>query len=272
MAGATQSAAPLNPDALRVMSFNIRVNVSDDGPNAWSHRRHMVASMIRFHQADVVGVQEAYREMTDDLQQRLPGYRWVGVGSSDGRDAGAANPIFWRESRLDLLHWETRWLAASPEVAGSIGWDARFPRTATIAVLRDKRSNLELHVFNTHFDHVGTRARIESGRMLAAMANDLPTTACTAAMGDFNCGPDDEAITEILKSQLRNARESSLHGAHGPSGSFTGFESLVPKAPPIDHIFVSPSVTVQQYGVLADHFDGRLPSDHFPVLTELILS
>lgn len=254
------------------MSFNIRVNVSDDGPNAWPHRRDMVASMIRFHQADVIGVQEAYREMTDDLQRRLAGYRWVGVGSSDGRDAGVANPIFWRESRLDLLHWETRWLTPTPEVAGSIGWDARFPRTATIAVLRDRHSNLTLHVFNVHFDHVGTQARIESGRMLAAMANDLPTTACAAAMGDFNCGPEEQPITEILKSQLRNARESSLNGAHGPSGSFTGFDSLVPKTPMIDHMFVSPSVTVQQYGVLADHFDGRLPSDHFPVLAELILS
>ncbi|MBX3474537.1 MAG: hypothetical protein KF754_09155 [Planctomycetes bacterium] len=37
-----------------------------------------------------------------------------------------------------------------------------------------------------------------------------------------------------------------------------------------DMIFVR-GLAVQQIGALADHFDGRLPSDHFPVLAEVLL-
>jgi endonuclease/exonuclease/phosphatase family metal-dependent hydrolase len=253
------------------MSFNIRIDTPDDGPNVWANRRELVASTMRFHQADIIGVQEAFRHMTDDLQQRLRGFRWIGVGTSDGRDAGVANPIFWRDSRLELLRWETRWLAPTPEVAGSIGWDGMYPRAVTAAVFRERISGAELHVFNAHLDHRGPRARLESARMLSALVNDLPADARVIVMGDFNCGPDSEPMHELQHSPLRQARESSAYGHYGPSGSFTGFAGPEYTGPLIDHILVTPSLNVQQYAVLPDHTDGRLPSDHFPVLAELTL-
>src|SRR2546423_12609173 len=49
--------APVEP--LRVMTFNIRYDNPADGVNAWPNRKDWVASLIRFHAADVVGVQEA---------------------------------------------------------------------------------------------------------------------------------------------------------------------------------------------------------------------
>jgi hypothetical protein len=70
---------------LRIMSFNLRLDVASDGPNAWPHRRDWVASLIRFHAPDAVGVQEALAHMLTDLDARLPGFARVGVGRADGR-------------------------------------------------------------------------------------------------------------------------------------------------------------------------------------------
>jgi len=266
----TPPVAPLAVAALRVMTFNIRVDNPDDGPNAWQHRRDLVASTMRFHQADLIGLQESYRHMTDDLQKRLPGFRWVGVGTNDGRDAGVANPIFWRESRLELLRWDTRWLSPTPDVPGSVGWSAMFPRAVTAAVLRDRASGRELHLFNAHLDHRSEAARVESARMIGALVNELPADACIIEMGDFNCGPDSEPMQELQNSPLKQGSECSEHGHYGPSGSFTGFAGPQYLGPLIDHILVSPPLRVQQYGVLPDHQDGRLPSDHFPVLAEVV--
>jgi endonuclease/exonuclease/phosphatase family metal-dependent hydrolase len=253
------------------MSFNIRVNTASDGANDWPHRREIAAAAIRFHQADLVGVQEAYRDMAVDVQQRLPGYGYVGAGTSDGRDGGAINALFWRESRLELLRWETIWLSETPQTPGT-GWDAAFPRTATYAVLRERRSGAALHVFNIHLDHEGERAREQSALLLAERVNALPADARVILLGDFNCNQDTAPLRVINQhTKLRNAREISLTGHYGPSGTFTGFAGPQYTGPLIDHIFVR-GLIVQQHGALPDHHDGRLPSDHFPVLAEVLVT
>ena len=53
----TSSPATAPQPSVRVMSFNIRYDNPDDGDNAWPHRRDAAASMIRFHRADVAGLQ-----------------------------------------------------------------------------------------------------------------------------------------------------------------------------------------------------------------------
>ena len=62
------AAARSAPPPLRVMTFNLRLDLASDGPNAWPHRRDWVAALIRFHGADVVGVQEALAAMLTDLE------------------------------------------------------------------------------------------------------------------------------------------------------------------------------------------------------------
>ncbi|BBM71059.1 hypothetical protein RmaAA213_29050 [Rhodothermus marinus] len=95
-------ARPEAPDtaALRVVSYNLRFDNPADGPNAWPHRIDRIAAFVRFFEPDVLGVQEALRAMLDSLQARLPDYRWVGVGRTDGRDGGEFSAIFYRTDRF----------------------------------------------------------------------------------------------------------------------------------------------------------------------------
>jgi len=68
------------------MTFNIRLNVASDSLNAWPYRKDKVASQILFHDANIVGVQEALYDQMMDLQARLNGYKYVGVGREDGKE------------------------------------------------------------------------------------------------------------------------------------------------------------------------------------------
>lgn len=275
---ACQSMAPTSapgraePDPMRVMTFNIRLNVASDAENAWPHRQDMVASVIRFHGADIIGVQEAFKEMLDATQERLPGFAWTGVGRADGREGGEYSAIFYRTDRFELQHLDTFWLSETPEVPGSKSWDAAIERIVTWGRFRERATGRTFYVFNTHFDHIGVQARIESARLLVeripAIAGDLPVIL----MGDFNVVDSTEPYRILTGDSgqlaLHDAMHRSEHGHHGPTSTWNGFQEIVPERR-IDFIFVDDAVRVLQHGILADHVDGRWPSDHLPVLAEI---
>jgi len=105
-------------NSLNVMSFNIRLNHAGDSINAWPNRKDMVASQILFHEAHLIGVQEALQLQMEDLLQRLPGYQFAGVGRKDGQQGGEYSAIFYDTSRLALLKSETFWLAEQTNIPG----------------------------------------------------------------------------------------------------------------------------------------------------------
>jgi len=73
---------------LNVMSFNIRYNNPGDSLNSWQYRKDIAASQVKFFDADILGVQEALYDQMLDLQQRLPKYKYEGVGRDDGKTKG----------------------------------------------------------------------------------------------------------------------------------------------------------------------------------------
>ena len=175
------------PDAmtpLRVISYNVRFNNPGDGINAWPERRDRVAALLRFHEADLIGVQEALAGQLDDLDAALPGHAWLGVGRDDGATTGEYTAIFYRTDRLELLDEGTFWLSPTPSVPGSVGWDAAITRIATWARFRDLRTGTAFVHLNTHFDHVGAEARTESARLIVDWLGGVdPATPVRRAHG-----------------------------------------------------------------------------------------
>lgn len=270
MSPSTRAAVAAPP--LRVMSFNLRYDTPNDSANAWPNRKDWVAGLIRFHGADVVGVQEALAHMLTDLDARLPGFSRIGVGRADGRTRGEFSAIFYRSDRLALLDSGTFWLSPTPEVAGSKGWDAAIERVATWARFRDRLTGCSHLQLNTHFDHIGEQARQESARLirrrLAQLANGLPVVMT----GDLNSTPTSGAYRILTRdtvagatSPLADAMLTSRSGHYGPTSSWTAFRAIVPDRR-IDYVLVSAPVTVSAHGILPDSWNGRFPSDHLPVL------
>ena len=262
----SSAAAPL-----RVMSFNIRFNNPNDGADAWPHRKDRVAQLIRFHQADIVGVQEALKGMLDDLQERLPRHEWVGVGRADGKEEGEFSAIFYRPRRLELLEHDTFWLSETPEQVASVGWDASMERIATWARFRDRLTGEIFYHVNTHFDHRGEEARRESARLIVDRVREIAGNTPTVITGDFNA-VEDSPPYEVLTGAdaFRDAFYASEQAPYGPNSTWNGFEEITPGRR-IDFIFVGSDVQVLQHGILTDAWDGRFPSDHLPVLAEVAI-
>ncbi len=266
---------------IRVMSFNIRYNNPGDGINAWPHRKNHVAEMIgKRYQADLAGLQEALKGQIDDLVKQLPDYEWFGVGREDGKEAGEYTPIFYRKDRFDLLQQDTFWLSETPDVAGSKSWDSSLMRIVTWGKFKDKKNGKLFYYFNTHFDHRGRQARVESAKLvwkkIAAITGKTPAVLT----GDFNVRENSmpyailtgkETAGDSL-SDLKDARYLSIKAHEGPTSTVSsgaGWTKYGPPGSKIDFIFVRNGFLVASHRVLDDRFDNRFPSDHLPVLAEI---
>lgn len=264
--------AGAGPDDLRAMTYNIRLDLASDEANAWPMRRELVFAVLRHEDPDVVGLQEVLLGQKSDLEAALPGYAFAGVGRDDGAVKGEFSPVAWRRARFEALETGTFWLSPTPAIPGK-GWDAALPRIASWALLRDRRTRRTVRVLNTHFDHVGVEARARSGALLAEWAAEkVAAGERVIVLGDFNSTPDMKAIVALAdphRSGLRNARAISRTPPYGPLGTFNAFRIDRDDPAPIDHIFVSGTFAVRRHATVTQHWGGRLPSDHYPVIADL---
>ncbi len=258
---------------LRVMTFNIRLNTTSDSLNAWPYRKDNVASQILFHDVHLLGVQEALHVQMTDLAERLPRYKFVGVGRDDGKQKGEYSAIFYDTARLKHLQSATFWLSLTPEVPGSKSWDAAITRIVTWARFRDKLTGKVFYAFNTHFDHIGKEARRQSASLLlqkvAAIAGKTPAIIT----GDFNATPADEPIQVVTDAdnplRLTDAKAVSATAHYGPTGTFNAFGSKERDNAPIDYIFLKGPWKVKKHATLSQTWGGRFASDHFAVIAVL---
>ncbi|MFZ0391823.1 MAG: endonuclease/exonuclease/phosphatase family protein [Calditrichia bacterium] len=263
---------------LRVMTFNIRYATEADGENAWSRRKEMAAAMLNRHRADISGLQEAQYSQIEDLQKRLPEYDWFGVGRADGKTGGEFSPVFYRRDRLKLLEHHTFWLSATPQKPGSAGWDAAFPRIVTWGKFRDKFVGTIFYFFNTHFDHAGAEARRMSAGLLLKKIGEIAAGQPVIVSGDFNAvegSPPYQIITAAPDSisggiHLKDAYYASRIPPEGPLWTFHGFDT-VKERPRIDYIFINRYIQVLRHQILPDRQKGLYPSDHLPVMAEVLV-
>jgi len=263
-------AQPLN-----VMTFNIRYNTAADSINAWPNRKDKAASQILFHEAHILGVQEALVGQMQDLQQKLTAYKYVGVGRDDGQQKGEFSAIFYDTTRLQMLQTQTFWLSEQPTVAGSKSWDAAITRIVTWAKFKDKKTKKQFFAFNTHFDHMGKVARRESAKILLQKIKEIAGNTPIVITGDFNSKPTDEPIEIIVAAnnpdRLTDAKAISANPHYGPQGTFNGFKNKESGNEPIDYIFIKNGVRVLKHATLSQTWEGLFSSDHFPVLATIVI-
>ena len=264
-----------NSNSLRVMTYNIRFDNPADGVHAWPNRKELVASVIRFHKADIIGVQEALEHQIQDLMELLPGYDWVGVGrNEDG--GGEFSAILYRSSVVAVKAAQTFWLSESPDEPGSKSWDSSLPRIATWAHFVTSSDGRELFVLNTHFDHRGEQARLESARLLKEQVSKLANGLPVIVMGDLNATSEQPPLVLLSDTPLsdgRSLRDGFVHSIvphHGPASTWTGFTKIEADRR-IDYIFASEDLPIHYHAILTDKLEDRYPSDHLPVLVEVEL-
>ncbi len=263
-----------NSDTQNIMTFNLRFNNPNDGENAWPLRKDNAVSMIRFYDADIVGCQEALIDQVEYLDEKLDDYSWYGLGRDDGKKDGEIMAVFYKTDRYKVLMDSTIWLSQTPTQPGK-GWDAACNRTITVLKFQDKNNQKIFYLFNTHFDHRGQEARRKSAQLLIKSVKEIAGKTPFVITGDFNMVPESEPyqiITSSKSPKIIDAKTITQLPHHGPTGTSTGFKiENIDKKKRIDYIFTGTGIQVLRHATLSDTFDGKLPSDHFPVLAEIKL-
>ncbi len=253
-------------DLIRVMTYNIRVPV-DEGIYSWDNRKGLIASIIKSYKADIIGLQEAVKMQLDDLTKLLPEFAWVGVGRDDGNEAGEYSAIFYNKNRFEVLEDSTIWLSETPGKP-SKGWDAAYKRVVTWAKFKDKETGKIFHHFNTHFDHLGEMAKLESADLLNDKVAEIAGKTPAVITGDLNFKPESKGY-KILTGGRRNYLFDAQTIKENPNITFNDFGKSLEEGNKIDYIFIKNNVEVIKHQIITDTFDGRYPSDHMPVLAEV---
>lgn len=251
---------------INVATFNLRLDTPHDSLNAWSYRKEMVKSLIRFYDFDICGTQEGFKHQLDGIVE-LDNYAYTGSGRDDGKDAGEHSAIVYKKNRFKVLDSGNFWYSETPELPGK-GWDATCcNRICSWAKFREINSGKVFFVFNSHYDHQGVVARRNSSMLLLNKLKSIAGNFPVFCTGDFNATPEQEPIQIIYKDgRLNDAFRVSKQPPYGTVGTFNAFNLNAPAKDRIDYIWTSKDIVVIKYGTLNDMQYSRFPSDHFPVV------
>lgn len=258
---------------VRVMSFNIRYGSANDGENAWEKRKGFLIETVIAFDPDLLGTQETLAGQRNDLAARLTDYEVLAAGRDDGREKGEMMAVFYRKARFDKLDGGHFWLSETPDEAGSKSWDSSLPRMVTWVKLRDRTDPgaPPIAFFNTHFDHRGPRARLESARLIRRKIDDLSQGCRVVLTGDFNSGEGNDPYRALFgpdaaKSLALRDTFRIVHPTRGEDeGTYSNFRPGPVRGGRIDWIGCSDDWEVRAAAIDHTSRDGRTPSDHFPV-------
>lgn len=279
---ASQSATkqtPTQPTDVRVMTFNIRYGTANDGENHWDKRRDFLIDTIKAFDPDLLGTQETLGFQRDYLAEKLKEYDVLGVGRDDGREAGEMMALYFKRSRFEKIDGGHFWLSETPDNAGSKSWDTSLPRMVTWVKLRDRkqRNARPIAFFNTHFDHRGREARLQSAKLIRRRVLEAVASGPVIVTGDFNTGEGTEPYAALFGDE--NGRKSPVMDTYrlahpkreSNEGTFSNFAAGINDGPRIDWIAVSSEWSVVSSEIDLTQRAGRFPSDHFPVTAILRL-
>ena len=252
---------------LKVISYNIRMGSANDGTNSWVYRCGGTIEMLEDQMPDVFGVQEALKDQLDFIKEFADNYKWVGVGRDDGKKAGEYMAIFWNKKTMKLIDWGTFWLSETPNEP-SMGWDAACMRTATWALMKDKRTGKRFYFVNTHLDHVGVEARKNGLKLIVdSIAEINPEGYPMVLTGDFNIKPTAAELKDLdsrMKSARKFASKTDSHATFNNWGKAKADEI-------IDYIYYSGFSSCLEYQtVTKKYYDRKFISDHYPISARLI--
>jgi len=256
---------------MNIGSYNLRYDNKADSVagNGWALRYPVIAQIIKFNELDVFGVQEGFHHMLNNLQDSLPGYKWIGVGR-DGGQKGEHSAIYYKTAKFKLLKSGNFWLSPTDTEKPNVGWDAALTRVCTWAQFKEIKTGFVFNFFNVHMDHVGVLARKESAKLIMNKMKQMTGNTPTILTGDFNANQNSEAYVTLNESGLLKDCFILSPVKLATDATFNGFKIGNNKSNArIDHIFVTKQFKVKRYGILTNTFNGKLPSDHYPIVVSV---
>ncbi len=268
-AGLRSALAAAELPTIVLATYNVRTDVAADAPaHKWIDRKILVTNLIKAHKFDVFGVQEAKDNQMTDLASLLPDFNYLGLGRN-ANGTGEHTAIFYKKSKFNIMSSGNFWLSETPNVKGSVGWDAAYPRVCTWARIRDIASNTSFFYFNTHLD-LTTLSQTQSVNLLLSKINEIAGSNPVVLSADFNFNQNSARYTTLHTSGVIKDAFTLNHYPYNPKGhTYNGWDINRVSSSRIDHIFVSSHFQVDQVNIITDVYDNSLPSDHYPIRVRL---
>lgn len=249
-----------DPEAVRIMSFNIRYG-------EYKKRKNIVPQLILEYAPDSLGIQECTYEWYNQLKATLPEYEFIGVGRDSGgldENCGEISAVLFRKDKYTLVDSGTFWLSETPDEV-SQGWDGACRRICTWVILENIATGEQFAHVNTHLDHEGNEARVNGSKMVTdhALSFDMPTVLT----GDFNFKKETDLYNGIIATGLRDSQDLAASTMNGKTyHAYEGGEEGMP----IDFVFVNDQIeSVSTYKIVRDKYNGKHSSDHYPIYADM---
>ncbi|MFT7634198.1 MAG: endonuclease/exonuclease/phosphatase family metal-dependent hydrolase, partial [Mariniblastus sp.] len=170
------------------------------------------------------------------------------------------------------------WLSETPDVAGSKSWDSSLPRMVSWVELSDLSNDGAKFIFlNTHFDHRGKVARLESARLIRKRAEEIMGKGLPLIVtGDFNTTEDRQPYQELISGSQGNQVPlvdsfRQTYPKRSPEESSSSRWTGNREGTRIDWVLHSQEYRTLQSVINHTNEAGRYPSDHYPVQAVLRL-
>jgi endonuclease/exonuclease/phosphatase family metal-dependent hydrolase len=299
----TTAALANQSEKIRVVTYNILFDVFDDQLKdknyAWSQRSVRVIAAINNMSPHILCVQEAYPIQVQDLCQELNQRYACFIGE---HACGELNAIFYDKGRFEIIEGNFTQSIPMPlnskddeivsKIPGFLNAELEPGKQMTMIQLRDLSTGKPFVVMNTHLTYHRVNSREDQALFIIDLVKEAHGQHLPVILtGDLNTFPnrpdkpefhfyDGDYICSIFNRNLKDTADHAVLGHIGPlCTSVRDFLSRQNKPldhsenPGVlpDHIFVSPKILVILQGVEPCMVDSYYPSDHLPVVSDLIL-
>jgi endonuclease/exonuclease/phosphatase family metal-dependent hydrolase len=255
--------------------MNVHYIVLSDATGAWSvgdwdRRKGSMDAAFKAVNPDIMAFQEMESFQRGDdgsvnlardwLLQNNPGY--AAAANGDWRSFPSTQPIFYRTDRMTQIDQGWFFFSDTPDVIYSRTFNGSYPAFASWALF--DVGGTTLRVVNVHFEFKSASNRRLSAALVAARIRPwIAAGERVMVVGDINARADGEpqqligaegiTFVEVAGTTYHLNRGLNLFGA-------------------IDHLGLSAGI--EQVGdaqVIRQKFDGVWPSDHYPVMVDVVL-
>lgn len=267
--GDSVTTRPYDESEIVMGSFNIHYVSPRQEKMIWEDRRDAVVEALRLGNPDIIGFQEMEtfvggqwnqeNKQLEWIKEHFPRYAVTSFG--DPRVYPSTQPILYRRDRFEALDQGFFFFSPAPDQIYSRPWKGRFPAFCSWSRLHDKTTDRNFYFYNLHFDYSSLRNRLNSATLVAErIASRDHNEDGVIVIGDFNAPRFFRPVRIVAEAGLTVAetRGSTFH-----------FNRGINIQPAIDHALYSKEFEYRSTRVIRDSFDGKWPSDHYPLFVTL---
>ena len=264
---------------LRVMTFNIHGN----DPEWLALHADPTLRILQRYSPDLIGLQETKATNLEFYRQHLLDYEdELGQEFGEEEDRGYCS-ILWKKARFDRIESGKFWFSRTPDVESS-DWGVEYPLGATWIRLLDKITGIQLLHLNTQFEDGswGEQSRQGSSRLIVERTAQLAPDTPVILTGDFNCNPWSDAYNHFLANGFIDSYRAAGNADSVDSSTYHGFAGKQYFALEwgaemywrVDWILTragTHGLQTSSSTIVRDAAPPIYPSDHYPVVSELVV-